>query len=437
MKRTAILGLTLAFTFATGLMVVVAEDRKTNELLEAALTKETIEGDLKGAIALYEQAVKEAGSNRALAAKAQLRLASAYQKQGNEQAREVYERVVRDYADVPEAASEARSRLSTLPGTGGVPSPNDPDALGKFIKIDAALTKVDAILSNLENPSLRQITLFDRQGKVLGTVGDPGPAGTMTISPDGKRVALVRNGSILVFDVKTQSFITLTPGPVDAQPTWSADGKRIAFEVRAILRGSGRQPGVHIKASDGTGTDELVASLTGITLVGWSPDGRYLTYQQNGPTTKADLWVLPLNGERRPMPILATPASENGLRISPDGRYMSYRVIDGDRTDIYVSPFNPSATPDPTRPIERWKVSTGPLPAVAGVRWRADGKELYYIDVNGGVTAVEVTTTPSFRAGTPRVLFRVPDAFRYAPNQTAGFSDVTADGQIFALMVPR
>src|SRR5262245_32232603 len=74
-----------------------AEDKKANELLEAGLTKETIEGDLKGAIALYEQAVKEAGANRALSARAQLRLAGAYQKQGAEEARVIYERLARDF----------------------------------------------------------------------------------------------------------------------------------------------------------------------------------------------------------------------------------------------------------------------------------------------------------------------------------------------------
>src|SRR5262245_33640133 len=105
MKRTAIFALSLTMAIAAGL-VLLAEDRKANELLEAALTKETIQGDLGGAITLYEQAVKEAGSNRALAAKAQLRLAAAYQKQGNEQARIVYERVARDYSDQTEAAAE-------------------------------------------------------------------------------------------------------------------------------------------------------------------------------------------------------------------------------------------------------------------------------------------------------------------------------------------
>jgi hypothetical protein len=432
MKRTAITGLILVLVFVTGLVAFGGEDKKTNELLEAALTKETIEGDLKGAITLYEQAVKEAGSNRVLAAKAQLRLASAYQKQGNEQSRAIYERVARDYADIPAAAAEAQSRLNSLKSATN-PLAGDA-AFGKLIGLVKVIAPEPAPAPPTPTRAQRQITLFDRQGKMLGTVGDPGPPGTMTISPDGKRVALVRNGSILVFDVRTQGFITLTSGPSDNQPTWSADGKRIAFEVRAGT--DKRVTGVYIKPSDGSGPEELIARLGGITLVGWSPDARHLTYQRNGLGTAADLWVLPLAGDQPflPLPALVTPASENGLRISPDGRYMSYRVIEADRTDVYVSPFDLNASGIP----EKWKItSSGPGAAVAGVRWRADGKELYFIDANGGVTAVEATTTPSFKVGQSKVLFQVPAAYQSAPGQTAGFSDVTADGQIFALMVPR
>lgn len=422
MKRTAIFALSLAMTIAAGL-VLLAEDRKANELLEAALTKETIQGDLAGAITLYEQAVKEAGSNRALAAKAQLRLAAAYQKQGSEQARVIYERVARDYSDQTEAAAEARSRLVSL-GASSPPS-------GKLIEI--ALANVANVVAQTQT-GLRQITLFDRSGKVLGTVAEPGPPGTMTLSPDGKRVAIIRNG-IRVYDVKTQAFVQLTSLTSGVnQPTWSADGKRIAFELRS---GETNRPrGIYTISSDGSGPEEFVAPVTGITLVGWSYDGRFMTYQRTSENTGNDVWVLPLFGDRKPFPFLASPANEMGLRISPDGRYASYRMTEGGRSDVYVSPFDPNAAPDPTRPIQRWKISVNVGVATAGVRWRADGKELYYVDANGGFTAVEVTTTPTFKASTPKVLFQVPKTFQNAPGTTAGFSDVSADGRVFALMVP-
>ena len=113
MKRTRIFGLVLAFAFALAPMVPAMEDKKANELLQSGLTMETVQGDIKGAIALYERAAREAGANRSLAAKAQMRLGAAYQKLGDAQARTVYERVVRDYADQPEAV-EARARLNAL-----------------------------------------------------------------------------------------------------------------------------------------------------------------------------------------------------------------------------------------------------------------------------------------------------------------------------------
>ena len=429
MKRATISILAVALTFGAALIPLAAEDKKANELMEAALTKETIEGDLKGAISLYEQASKEAGTNRALAAKAQLRLAAAHQKQGTETARTIYERVVREYGDLTEVASEAQARLNGLRSPNSASSQVIAARNATISAIESAFNQIVLAAPANTPPNPRQITLFDRQGKVIATVGEPGPPGTMSISPDGKRVALVRQGKILVFDVKAQVPITLTNGPTDSQPAWSSDGKRIVFEVRAAQ--PGRNTGLYTIPSDGTGKEEYIAPSPGsITLISISADNRYLTYQMAN-----DLYVLPTTGDRKPIPILTTPASEMGLRISPDGRYISYRFSVGGRTDVYVSPFDP--THDATTPIERWKVSGDVGVAVAGVRWKSDSTEIYYLDVAGGMNAVTVTTTPSFKASAPRILFRVPAPFQNAPNTTAGLSDVTADGQIFALMVPR
>jgi Tol biopolymer transport system component len=162
-----------------------------------------------------------------------------------------------------------------------------------------------------------------------------------------------------------------------------------------------------------------------------------MTYQRTGANTGYDVWALPLFGDRMPFPVLATSAPEMGLRFSPDGRYISYRITENNRSDVYVSPFDPNGLPDPTRVVQRWKISVNVGVATAGVRWRADSRELYYIDANGGITAVEVTTTPTFKVGTAKVLFQVPKTFQFAPNSTAGFSDVSADGRTFALMVPQ
>src|SRR5215468_4413875 len=81
---------------------------------QQALKKEHVDGDLKGAIALYQQVLKEQAADRSLSAKVLLQLGSAYEKQGNADAKAAYQRIVRDYADQTEAASVARARLATL-----------------------------------------------------------------------------------------------------------------------------------------------------------------------------------------------------------------------------------------------------------------------------------------------------------------------------------
>jgi Tol biopolymer transport system component len=422
--KSVILGSALAFALTASMasIVTIAEDRKTNELLQSGLTRETIQGDLKGAIALYEQAAKEAGPNRSLAAKAQLRLGAAYQKLGDAQARSVFERVVRDYADQPEAA-DARARLNAL-GKPAVPAPAP----------TPTLTEILGIRGRGAPGRIRQITLYDREGKVLATVGEPAPNGTITLSPDGRKVAVVKDAAIVVYDVATKAMTKLTPGPGDNQPTWSPDGSRIAFQVRTNQ--PSRPIGIYVVASDGKGTEEMFTPFSDLTLISWTYDGRFLTYQAPGSTTGADLWVLPLAPERKPIPVLRTPLEEQSMRISPDGRFIAYKLAEAGRSDVYVRRFD-SENPGTLPSEETWKVSVDPGSGRSGVRWRADGKELYYISSSGGVMAIDITTTPAFKAGTPRLLFQTPDTYHLSPSNAAGFSDVSADGQIFALSVPQ
>src|SRR5204863_3321916 len=160
MKRTTV----CRWFFAAAIVIVSvsasAEDRKANELLQAGVIKETIQGDLSAAISLYEQAVKEAGANPALSAKAQLRLGAAYEKQGSEKARAAFERLLREYPDQREVAAEAKVRLAALAGARQQPL---------ILEIPPP-----ALVIPTNQPD-RLVTLFDRQGKLLGTVGDFGP----------------------------------------------------------------------------------------------------------------------------------------------------------------------------------------------------------------------------------------------------------------------
>jgi len=93
-------------------VLVVAQAPRTAEVqLKAAQHKEEVEGDLRGAIELYRQVVGLAGANRALAAQALIRMAECHEKLGSAEARTLYERVIREFADQGEAAAMARARI--------------------------------------------------------------------------------------------------------------------------------------------------------------------------------------------------------------------------------------------------------------------------------------------------------------------------------------
>src|SRR5215467_14811737 len=95
----------------------IARPQSGADRFQQALKKERVDGDLKGAIALYQQILKEQPADRSLSAKVLLQLGSAYEKQGNADAKAAYRRIVRDYSDQTEAASAARARLATLSPT--------------------------------------------------------------------------------------------------------------------------------------------------------------------------------------------------------------------------------------------------------------------------------------------------------------------------------
>src|SRR5712692_1286853 len=114
--KTACLGWFLAVTLLAGLLTasfaIAQKDDQAEVLMQAAHQKQLVEGQLEEAIQLYKRIVQEHAGNRVLAAKALLEMGQCYEKLGKTEARNAYERVLRDYADQNEAAAQARTRLA-------------------------------------------------------------------------------------------------------------------------------------------------------------------------------------------------------------------------------------------------------------------------------------------------------------------------------------
>jgi len=265
-----------------------------------------------------------------------------------------------------------------------------------------------------------QLAWIDRAGKMLEPVGPRGAIQYPRLSPDGKQVAIVRqdpqtgSNDIYVVDLARGTSARLTFDPAnDGFPIWSPDGSRIVWT-------SGREGGhrIYQKLSSGVGQDEfLFKDETGTATYSWSPDSQFILYTRGNPGGNLDVWVLPLEGDRKPFPFLQTSLDEGSAGFSPDGRWVAYRSTESGRDEVYVQTF----------PTSGGKRMVSPNGGYAP-QWRGDGKELFYISGDGKLMAVEVKPGNSFELGVPKALFDLaPVQAKLANNSFA----VTADGQRF------
>ena len=245
-----------------------------------------------------------------------------------------------------------------------------------------------------------QLAWFDRAGKPVETSGTPGPYRGVDVSPDGTRIAVHRHdgngGDIWLFESArrgTMLRFTFDASQDNSMPIWSPDGSRIVF---GSLRNG--KWGLYQKPANGTGREELLVESDSPKMpMSWSPDGKFIVYWVNDPKTGSDVWVLPLAGDRKPVPFLQSPFSETWPQISPDGKWIAYTSNETGRNEIYVRPF-------PTGE-GKWQISTN---GGTFSRWRGDSKELFYMGVAslGKMISVKVNPAgPTFEYGDPVELF--------------------------------
>jgi serine/threonine protein kinase/Tol biopolymer transport system component len=294
--------------------------------------------------------------------------------------------------------------------------------VGENHEFDFSVSTNGVLTYKRGNPN-SQLTWFDRTGKKLSTVGPPGNFASISLEPNGQRVAVGaldadgRTGDVWLMDLARGNTSRLTFDPAgDGSPVWAPDGSRIVF---ASNRGNENGTvDLYDKAANGVGEDHLLFKDDWQKFpTSWSHDGQniLLTAFQK---SNSQIWLLSSLNSPKASPLIQNSAFNCiGAQFSPDAHYIAYVSTESGHPEVYVQQFPLSGG--------KWQVSSGlgwaPL-------WRADGKELFYQATDGRIMAVEITTGKGFAASQPQQLFKT----NIKVSQDYGYA-VSADGQRFLI----
>ncbi|MBI4908993.1 MAG: PD40 domain-containing protein [Acidobacteria bacterium] len=325
---------TLAIAALLALDAAQQKDTKAEAQLQAAINKETVDGDLKAAIEQYRRIAQS--SNRQVAGKALVRMGQCYEKLGDKEARKAYERAIRDFADLPEVVNTAKSRLAALEG-------------GSESGVSARLL--------YSYPGSGPEQRFSQDGRLYAFTDSGGGIGIREVSTGQTRLiaksgnpeflALSRDGKQIAFcdwnrDSKTNRWISelrvigtdgansrtipfgspdMMAGPND----WSPDGRHLL-----INRWPGASSPMDMVLIDAATGALKVAGKTPSRRGGkFSPDGKFIVFEAGpgsgpgGPTEDRDIYVMAADGSQE-TPILIGPSREENPVWSPDGSHILF-----------------------------------------------------------------------------------------------------------------
>jgi serine/threonine-protein kinase len=268
----------------------------------------------------------------------------------------------------------------------------------------------------------RTLAWLSRDGREEPIDAPPRAYTLARVSPDGKRVAVDigdQERDLWVLDLSRQppplTRLTFDPAS-DTAPVWTPDGSRIVFRSTRTSA-----PNLFSRSADGTGTDErLTTSDDGQAPISFTPDGTRLLFVATRPKTSLDILMMAADGKTAAETLVATPYTEVGPEMSPDGHWFLYHSNESGANQVYVRPF-------PNANAGRWQVSTN-----GGLKgaWAPSGREIVYIDANGALMSVSVQTAPTFSSRTPT---KILDAKFYLVGPGRNY-DISRDGQRFLII---
>jgi Tol biopolymer transport system component len=273
-----------------------------------------------------------------------------------------------------------------------------------------------------EGSSFDQFNWYARDGSVVGSFDAVIDFQQFTLSPDGRYLALNSflqhaTGSLWLINLATNTTTPLTTDPhAQSDPVWSPDSRYVAFNL--LPNGGSDPPFLVQKIEIGSQQPQLVYGDNDRHWVeDWSPDGKFLLTHDTRTFS-----VIPLAGDEKPKALYTSSFLKDGFHLSPDSQLIAYGENRTGKWEVFVATF-PSF-----HDIKQVSVSGGAEP-----RWRGDGRELFFLDLEGKMMSAGVERGSPPRIGVPRKLFDTG----LVPDPTVNQYAVTPDGRKFLILEPR
>ena len=399
--------LVLLFCIPTTLYVLAPQrGGGAGVMFQAATHKELVEGDLDGAVRIYQVILDQHGSDRSVAAEAVVRLGACHEKLGTDGAQDSYRRVIEDYGDQAEAVRKARERLKLLLEGKEPDSPPQPPTAPRY----------RPVLN--EGLLVRSVFIFAAQ---------------FDFSPDGSEFVFVSttDGRPLKVSDSTGTLIRSLEADFGEWrrcylPRWSPDGRSIAYVARRKNSEGEPEQAVFTLSPKGAGLRQVGPAFPlGLEDLCWSPDSQHLTYVHvNGQHQVGSLLVA--TGEKE---ILERLPTGEGIRFggySPDGRWLSCslgRSADRRRSEIWILPSGGGRA-----------LQLTDAPGFDGhPTWSLDGQALCFISDRGGdhnLWKLQVDPKTGQREGKPKQI----TFFREA---TVRHPRLVGNGEQMAFLIQR
>jgi eukaryotic-like serine/threonine-protein kinase len=270
---------------------------------------------------------------------------------------------------------------------------------------------------------MSQLTWYDRNGKQVGTLGDPSVQANPSLSPDNSQVAIdiidekTNNVDVWLENVEHGTMTRFTYDPAEeTNGVWSPDGSTVVY------RNAGQRQ-LEVKKTRGFEPAQALITrqteaFSDMDPTAWTPDGKYVLTTSQPVEGGSVLDLVAMDGKFTT--ILPGPAERQGGQFSPSGKWLAYASNETGEWEIYATPF-----PNVGGKIQ---ISRG---GGTQPRWNRNGKEIFYLGPKNMLTAVSVNDDGgTLSTGTPQTLFQLNGRAPVSSTDLLTY-DVTKDGQRF------